>query len=37
MKVLQSVSTGLPCSRKHTKCVVCAIDAKDLGSYLAVI
>ena len=37
MKVLHLVSTGLPCSRKHTKCAVCVIDAKDLGSYLAVI
>ena len=37
MKVLQSGFTGLPCSRKHTKCAMCVIDAKDLGSCLAVI
>ena len=36
MKVLQSVSTGFPCSRKHTKCVVYVTDAKDSGSCLAV-
>ena len=30
------VSTGLPCSRKHTKCAVYVTDAKNSGSYLAV-